>query len=664
MRLISVKIRNFRQYKDLELFFPRNGNYDIHIVEASNGVGKTNLLNAINWCLYGDEPHKSGVFQHDNVREIRDDSNSLPLYNIEIMRELKESGGNICSVEVSVKLNINGEDYTFSRSKEFKVGSGIPFGQENITCKKMTSIGNTQFLERSEISMVLESVLPSNIREYFYFDGEQLLTYFHESKRLNVKDKVYTIAQINILDEVKRHLKSTIDYYKGEYYKKDPDLQAKEEKLHDAEQNFAELKNKLDTTVLELKKAEKILAEVDIAINGREYISVYNESYNDKKRLLKAYESDLENLNSNLNKFTINYLIKVLLYKNNQEVIDYINNRQKTEDYFTDLRECDIEESVNNCECKLCKQKLDKKSMQFLKYLLNNLKGNSSVRKIANLAPYIRKSLEIENFLQDKDELMNSIGSKNDQINELINEIDELDVKLKKFGSNAVDDVENLLQKKADYEKLLNKKREDRIKFSNQLSDFKNEVARLKSEYDKAIKIAAEQETTKKYWDFANNAYIVLQKVIDDLAESGRNLIASRTEKLFGELIWKKNTYGKVELAEDYSLKLYHKYNNQSCVDSCSASETELLALAFTLAVHEVSGYNSFLLIDTPVGRVSDANRKNFAEVLLKVSADKQIILEVTPSEYSAEIKEVLSQCVLSSYTKLYLKNNCVFKEK
>lgn len=55
MRLISVKTENFRQYKDLEVTFPRSGEFDIHIIEASNGVGKTNLLNAINWCLYGDD---------------------------------------------------------------------------------------------------------------------------------------------------------------------------------------------------------------------------------------------------------------------------------------------------------------------------------------------------------------------------------------------------------------------------------------------------------------------------------------------------------------------------------------------------------------------------------------------------------------------------------
>ena len=57
MRISSVEIINFRQYKELKLDFPKNGTHDLHVICADNGVGKTNILNAISWCLYGDEPH-------------------------------------------------------------------------------------------------------------------------------------------------------------------------------------------------------------------------------------------------------------------------------------------------------------------------------------------------------------------------------------------------------------------------------------------------------------------------------------------------------------------------------------------------------------------------------------------------------------------------------
>ena len=56
VRFQSIGIKNYRQYRGLELEF-RPGAHDLQVIIADNGVGKTNLLNAFTWCLYGVEPH-------------------------------------------------------------------------------------------------------------------------------------------------------------------------------------------------------------------------------------------------------------------------------------------------------------------------------------------------------------------------------------------------------------------------------------------------------------------------------------------------------------------------------------------------------------------------------------------------------------------------------
>ena len=72
------------------------------------------------------------------------------------------------------------------------------------------------------------------------------------------------------------------------------------------------------------------------------------------------------------------------------------------------------------------------------------------------------------------------------------------------------------------------------------------------------------------------------------------------------------------------------------------AAERELLALAFTLGIHSVSGFSSPLLIDTPLARVSGAHRVNFTNVLLEVSKNKQTILILTPDEFSQDVKDLI----------------------
>ncbi len=76
-------------------------------------------------------------------------------------------------------------------------------------------------------------------------------------------------------------------------------------------------------------------------------------------------------------------------------------------------------------------------------------------------------------------------------------------------------------------------------------------------------------------------------------------------------------------------------------VGTCSAGERALLALSFTLALQKVAGYDSMLFIDTPVGRIDSDNRKNFANVLNRVSHSKQVVITLTTSEYSQEIRDV-----------------------
>src|SRR5690242_1060558 len=50
MRLVKVKLKNFRQYRDQTVYFPQNGLVGFI---GKNGAGKSTLMNAIQWALYG-----------------------------------------------------------------------------------------------------------------------------------------------------------------------------------------------------------------------------------------------------------------------------------------------------------------------------------------------------------------------------------------------------------------------------------------------------------------------------------------------------------------------------------------------------------------------------------------------------------------------------------
>lgn len=119
-----------------------------------------------------------------------------------------------------------------------------------------------------------------------------------------------------------------------------------------------------------------------------------------------------------------------------------------------------------------------------------------------------------------------------------------------------------------------------------------------------------------------------------------RKEIQTMTWNIFDSKIWKRNTFGKIIIGDSYDISVYNK-EGALMTGSLSATEQMALAYAFTLAIHQVSGKNCPLVIDSPLGRVSDDNRENMAKALLEVSKEKQIIMLFTSDEYSDSVKNM-----------------------
>ena len=106
MILKEIRIRNFRLFRDVSIDFA-HVDKNITIIKGNRGTGKTAIINAISWCLYG--------------YEIRNDYERLPICNTKAAR-LAEHGDEI---EVSVELifDDDGELLSFRRVQCFSTTS-------------------------------------------------------------------------------------------------------------------------------------------------------------------------------------------------------------------------------------------------------------------------------------------------------------------------------------------------------------------------------------------------------------------------------------------------------------------------------------------------------------------------------------------------------------
>ena len=55
MKLIRAKFQNFRLLRDLELEFASDPDKNLTVIRAANESGKTTILHALQWALYGDD---------------------------------------------------------------------------------------------------------------------------------------------------------------------------------------------------------------------------------------------------------------------------------------------------------------------------------------------------------------------------------------------------------------------------------------------------------------------------------------------------------------------------------------------------------------------------------------------------------------------------------
>lgn len=650
MRFNSIKISNYRQYRNLSFEFTRDTACDMHIIVASNGVGKTNLLNAINWCLYGDEPHTSGG--PDGGK-----NDKMPLCNNLAIQQTKDAGETICTVSVSIEAEDNGEKYTFIREAMWNVNTDMQSGKDDFSIKYVCKTGDTEIKKFGEAEDIINRFLPKKIRKYFYFDGEQLLYYFNpESDKIShIKESIYEIAGVNTLQQVENHLKDRANEYRKTINKMDPNIEEKQKEYQRVCEQIENIENEIKQLSQEIDKAEEAIESIDRQIDGTEEVVDKNRQYKRNKDEIEKEEKNLQEAKEQQAAFIKKYLPMLLLYTTDQETSAYIEQREYEDSVNSDVNVNAIEESLRHHECQLCKQHIPHDIEGELLKLVTKFKSNISLQKLAEIKSDIRRSLDIEKYEEEKNKVFESIRRHQDRINELESENDRLVTDIKKVPS--IDQIEILMDQKIRNEETKKINERKKIEGEIQRDNLVKEQAEKKKAYDDAMEANNSLGEYKEYYEFTEHAERIVSETKKEIVDEVKQRLEKYTMELFDKLVWKKDTYGRVQLDDNFQMKLFHKKTDKSCLASCSASEKELLALAFTIAIHKVSGYDNLLFIDTPVGRISDENRTNFAKVLLEVSQTKQIILAFTPSEYSEEIRDVLRKDIVSSYVQLQAAN-------
>ncbi len=340
--------------------------------------------------------------------------------------------------------------------------------------------------------------------------------------------------------------------------------------------------------------------------------------------------------------------IALTFYPASSKTLQIIEQKEAANSLPPNIDKALLLEMLNLHKCTVCERDLNEAEERHIKQLINRFQVSSAT---SNLLMSIRSELEriirtVMDYPAEKKKLIESSQKLDSQIKTMEQKLQEIDNKISRFSDK--EQVKQRHQDRAEHEALKSTNQQKLGVAKLQWTTTQSNRDRLNSDFTKAMSKVAECARIHQLIEFAQRGRDVIGQIEEEMMREVREKMEERTTHYFTRLVWKKNTYDRIVLNDKYQLDLYHK-DGYPCVGTCSAAERCLLALSFTLALHKVSGFNSLLFIDTPVARVSDQNRVNFAEVLREVSQSKQIIMTFTPDEYSAGIRNVFDASAATS---------------
>ena len=649
MRIETIEIQNFRQYRNLSFKFPSvEGQNDLHIIYAKNGVGKTNVLNAITWCLYdtemhlGDKKTSNAILNNQKVQEMR--------------MHLPEGGSAIGDATVKILFSSDdaSEKIRFQRVGKFNVTSDtvIPVDTKFSIMHFVDGEWNSIDSDEETMSLVKKNV-PEEIHEYIFFDGEHLENYFKSGQSENIKNGIEELTQAKIIEKAEmafnNYLTGVLNPQIANSSVKD--IASAQQELDKIQEAIDASNATIDTLKTQLHNCDDKIDELNGIISGHSHVSEKTARLKEVDSLIESLKTDIEKKNAEMMVFAREYVQYFALYPAIKGLYKYIQEQDKHGKLPPRIDKFLLESIEKHKHCCICDQDLSDHSYNFIQDLRKELEVSSETSALLNksvtvLRQYLSK---LSQYQSKRDKLMGDLK-------ELRNKYG-LDIEEEKQINTYLMNIPNTeaITKAIDEKKVFLGNRDTIVKKQGAEEAHKKILDDKFVAQDKILKALIEKnkqlEKINSQAEYCKKCRNILRETRLELLAESRCEMEQETFNTFTKLLWKKDAFSKVEILEDYTFRLLDIYGAQT-LGSCSAAERALLALSFTLALQKVSMHDSLLFIDTPIGRVDDDNRINFVNTLCDIAKSKQVVLTFTPTEYDDKVAAAL-QNQYASFSKL-----------
>lgn len=648
MIIKKLLLQNYKTYygqQQLNLYIPKEiraeGKQNIILVGGLNGAGKTTILKAIHYALFGER----GMTKEEHKRQFSNVLNNT----------FFEEGGRECSIRLTLELD-GGEEWDLVVKWTFNHNKVLVQENREITVRKPGMMGG----KKANVDNIatyyryIDRMIPYHAAPFFIFDGEEIKDIILRQNSQEMKEAIHKISGIDaykllikdlevLKNSVARELskaknQAVVSGHEKRVAELDSDITAQEQKRDSLSDERKQILALLEDA--KKKRNDKLL------VNSRSRETIINK----QGQITQKVDSAINSLNEIIQKKAVEIILseKIQVLQNtlrqeyDQRQRRLIQEAKMTPYYafFNQLVQQPITPPLSNeqlLQLREAGEQLWKKE--------NNIKEQSSelTNELHDLTP------------NDYNYLVTLQRANRLTVIHLINEIEASQQELaatERELRNAPESVE--LNAENEQIDLLTKKLgvlDMRLRTANaKLQNLKEEKTQELGKLSRTSSNVGDSERLAQRLQNITKLENGMRQYIQEMTQLKAEYIREEFAKMLTVLFRKQDEFGRIEFdINTYTIRLYNERQQEISIQDRSAGEMQMIASSLIWALTKASDLALPMVIDTPLGRLDSLHRNHLIHHYYK-NLSEQVIILSTDTEVTEEYVTLMKQHSYKQY--------------
>ncbi|MCY4555157.1 MAG: AAA family ATPase [Chloroflexi bacterium] len=646
MRLLKAHFQNFRLLRDLTLDFGSDESRRLTVIRAANESGKTTVLHALQWALYGDDalPGRGEAFRLHPIDWDASESSRV-------------------RITATVDFQLTSHHRVGRRQRETRrLYRLVRTALESADGESGRATSSVQLFHLSQTGAtpidapdsLIRDELPPELREVFFTDGDRALSFIEadvalSTKRERVQRAIRSLLGLGVIGDALKHVrkaraamnkrarsldgKGRLNAVASRLELVDQEEAQRQEQLGDAKEQFRNFDDLVSTTD---RKIATALQKGDKQTLGRELGTIKADMANlDKQITAAAHEHSQLLGRQSLAVDLVSPLITTAL-----ESLDELRSKGKIPNTTVPVLEDRLDAGLCICgESLHAGEPTAQNRRSHIESLIEESRRADEIQEIITDLYYGAKQLfpsargpssswrtDYTRVAKRRDDLETLRENAGRKYRALDNELQQIP------DTNIQGLRDTLIQYRRQRDNCLSK----RATAETQLTALRRERETLERERDSLLRAEKKGSRVLAGLEVTQDVEGVLQGAYDRITNEELAKVSTLMNDIFLEMIGADPDQGAIirraEISRQFDIVVYGPQDRMLNPDrDLNGASRRALTLAFILALTKVSEVEAPNVIDTPLGMTSGFVKRSILKTATRESS--QLILFLTHDE-------------------------------